>query len=445
MKKVIAILLIALLALSLFACGDKDQPAANTPQGGAEQQGSNAQNAPQPATESSPPPAAAFEGFTEEAGRDTTGDIGFFDPDYDYNQNPTYKFIYLRVRNSPLYDDFANSFKVWASKANVEMDVADVNGDNDLFISMIETLAAQGYDGIITDPDSTTYPAVIEKCREVGIPFMPAMGLPKGDDGLLKNPFVGFDYYQVGVKMGEWLVEYQRNTWPDANPDEIGVLGVDFSIVPEISVRIDGALTVINEAYPGIVDQIDRLTNSGRYFHADTIVGNLDATTAYQVSGAILSTNPDIKYWLIVGTVDDFADGAVTAAMDAGLEGRVVAISMGSPGLVAQWNAGEITDFKASFTSIGVIYAEPIFFGLYAMVHGDATPETLWAPEWVNKSRGETYAQLLLPTIILEYENYQYYFDWVNNYVGLQLTNYPVTSTPDMFSTRVNPPPSYAG
>jgi hypothetical protein len=118
---------------------------------------------------------------------------------------------------------------------------------------------------------------------------------------------------------------------------------------------------------------------------------------------------------------------------------------MGSPGLVAQWNAGEITDFKASFTSIGVIYAEPIFFGLYAMVHGDATPETLWAPEWVNKSRGETYAQLLLPTIILEYENYQYYFDWVNNYVGLQLTNYPVTSTPDMFSTRVNPPPSYAG
>ena len=449
MKKALAILLVLLLAFSLFACGNDDAGGSTQSGGGGDQtsgnQSSSGNQGSSSTSSESPPPAAQFEGFDESAGRDTTGDIGFFDPDYDYNQNPRYKFIYLRVRNSPLYDDFANSFKVWASKSNVDMEVADVDGDNDLFISMIETLASQGFDGIITDPDSTTYPAVIAKCREVGIPFMPAMGLPKGEDGLLKNPFVGFDYYQVGVKMGEWLVDYQRKNWPDANPDEIGVLGVDFSVVPEISVRIDGALTVINEAYPGIVDKIDRLSNSGRYFHADTIVGNLDSTTAYQVSGAILSTNPEIKYWLIVGTVDDFADGAVTAAMDAGLEGNVVAISMGSPGLVAQWNAGEITDFKASFTSIGVIYAEPIFFGLYAQVNGDATPESLWNPEWVNKSRGETYAQLLLPTIILEYENYQYYYEWVDLYVGLDLSNYPVTATPDMFSARVNPPASYAG
>ncbi len=436
MKKIFALLLVLLMVGTLFACGDSGKSPADSP--------APASNTPAPASDTLGA-AAGFEDFDESEGRDTTGEIGFFNPDYDYSKNPQYKFIYLRVRNSPLYDDFAKSFKVWASKANVIMDIADVNGDNDLYISMIETLASQGYDGIITDPDSTTYPAVIEKCREVGIPFMPAMGLPKGEDGLLKNPFVGFDYYQVGVKMGEWLVEYQKKTWPDAKPEEIGILGVDFSVVPEISIRIDGALSVFNEAYPGIVDKIDRLTNSGRYFHADTIVGNLDSTTAYQVSGAVLSTNPDIKYWLIVGCVDDFADGAVTAAMDAGLEGRVVAISMGSPGLVAQWESGEQTDFKASFTSIGVIYAEPIFFGLYAMVNGDATPETLWNPEWVNKSRGETYAQLLLPTIILEYENYKNYYEWVDLYVGLDLSDYDVVATPDMFSTRVNPPPSYKG
>lgn len=438
MKKVFALLLVLLMMATLFACAkstgsNSPAPASNSP--------APASNSPAPVSDA----AAGFTDFDESEGRDTTGEIGFYDPNFDYAKNTQYKFMYLRVRNSPLYESFANSFKVWATKANVIMDIADVNGDNDLFISMIETLKSQGYDGLITDPDSTTYPAVIEKCRELDLPFMPAMGLPKGDDGLLKNPFVGFDYYQVGVKMGEWLVDYQKKTWPDAKPEEIGVLGVDFSVVPEISVRIDGALSVISKAYPGIVDKIDRLTNSGRYFHADTIVGNLDSTTAYQVSGAILSTNPDIKYWLIVGTVDDFADGAVTAAMDAGLEGKVVAISMGSPGLVAQWEAGEQTDFKASFTSIGVIYAEPIFFGLYAMVNGDATPETLWNPEWVNKSRGETYAQLLLPTIILEHENYKNYYEWVDLYVGLDLSKYDVVATADMFNARVNPPPSYAG
>ena len=392
-------------------------------------------------------PAAGFGGFSEEAGRDTTGDIGFYDPDYDYFANPQYRFIYLRVRNSPLYDDMARSLQAWGEKANCIVDIADVNNDNDLFISMIETLASQGYDGIFTDPDSTTYPAVVDRLREVGIPFMPGMGLPKGEDGMLRNPFVGFDYYNVGEKMGEWLVAYAQEHWSDVDPEKIGVLGVDFSVVPEISVRIDGALKIIEEAFPGLTgpNHVDRLTSSGRYFHADTIVGNLDATTAYQVSGAVFATNPQIERWLIVGTVDDFASGAVTAARDAGLEGQTVAISMGGPGLISQWDAGEQNDYKAAFSSIGVIYAEPIFFGLYAMVRGYATAEDLWVPEWVNIPRGESYAQLLLPTIILEHHNYMYYFDWVNNYIGMQLTNYPAQSTPDMFSTRVNPPPSYRG
>ncbi|MDR0490628.1 MAG: substrate-binding domain-containing protein [Oscillospiraceae bacterium] len=439
MKRILAALLIVLMALSFVACSNTNDPVSNSPPT------SNPPDSNAPGGDAAMADTG-FEGFDESAGRDTTGEIGFYNPDFDYNQNPRYKFCYLRYTNSPLYEDFANSFIVWASKMNVELDIKDTGGDNDLFISMIETLANQGYDGVLTDPDSTTYSAVVAKCREVGIPFMPVMGLPKDEAGHLLNPHVGFDYYQVGVKMGEWLVDYQKKTWPDAKPEEIGVLGVDFSIVPEISVRIDGALSVINEAYPGIVDRIDRLNDSGRYYHADTIIDTLNSATAYKVSGAILSTHPEIRYWLIVACIDDFGDGSVTAAMDAGLNGRVVAISMGGPGLVAQWDSGEITDFKASFSSIGPIYAEPIFCGLYAMVRGEATAETLWNPEWVNSARGETYAQLLLPTIILEYENYKQYRMWVCEYCGQEIPGYVypgVSVTRDMFSTRVNPPSSY--
>lgn len=262
------------------------------------------------------------------------------------------------------------------------------------------------------------------------------MGLPKGEDGLLKHPFIGFDYYMAGEKMGEWLLEYQKATWPEAKPEEIGVIGVDFSVVYEISIRIDGALDAIKEAYPDIED---------RYWHADCMVGNLDSTTAHSVVGAILPTQPQIKYWLIVGTVDDFADGAVSAAMDAGMEDQVVAISMGSPGLIVQWEIGEQTAWKSALSSIGVIYAEPIFCGLYAQVTGQTTAEELWNPEWVNKSKGETYANLLLPTIILEYENYKQYFEWVDLYTGMDRSDYDVEVTLDMFNARVNPPAHYAG
>ena len=423
MKRALTMLLLLVMALSLFACGGTTAPATTT--------APPATNNDDGATAPPPPPTAN----TEEAGRDTMGEVGFYDPDYDYTQNPRYKFVYLMVRSSVLYEDFANSFRVWGNKMNVDVEMTDTNGDNDLFITSIETLAAQGYDGLLLDPDMTTYPAVIEKCNEVGIKWMPVMGLPYGEDGLLKHPFVGFDYYLAGVKMGEWLLDYQQKNWPDAKPEEIGVLGVDYSVVYEISCRIDGALEAISKAYPDIYD---------RYFHADCIVGNLDSSTAYQESGAILPTQPNIKYWLIVGTVDDFADGAVTAAVDAGIE-NCVAISMGSPGLVAQWDAGEQTAWKASLSSIGVIYAEPIFCGLYAQVIGQATAEELWVPEWVDNSKGESYANLLLPTIILEYENYQYYKEWIDIYAGVDISSYPVTATRDMFNARVNPPASYKG
>jgi hypothetical protein len=313
--------------------------------------------------------------------------------------------------------------------------VTDTNQDGDLFISSIETLANQGFDGILTDPDMTFYQAVGAKCEEVGIAWMPVMGLPKNDDGTLFHPFVGFDYYMAGEKMGEWLVQYQQENWPDAKPEEIGVIGVDYSIVYEISCRIDGAMESIKKTYPDMGD---------RYFHADCISGNLDSSTAYEQVGAIIPTQPKIKYWLIVGTIDDFADGAVSAARDAGMEGSVVAISMGSPGVIVQWDVGEQTDFKASLSSIGVIYAEPIFCALYAMVHDGVKAEELW-PQWVNHSKGETYPQLLLPNIILTYENYQYYKEWVDLYAGIDISSYPVTATRDMFSARVEPPDYYKG
>lgn len=427
MKKVLAMLLLVAMLFTMVACGEKtDDGGTSTP---PENTGTT--------DDASTPPAPPTNTAAEEPGRDTTGEIGYYDPDYDYTQNERYKFIYVMVRSSALYEDFANSFKAWGERMNVDVEMMDTNGDNNLFISSLETLASQGYDGFLLDPDMTTYPAVIDKCNELGIKWMPVMGLPYGEDGLLKHPFVGFDYYMAGEKMGEWLVQYQQKNWPDAKPEEIGVIGVDYSVVYEISCRIDGALASIEKVYPGISED--------RYFHADCMVGALDSSTAYSVVGSILPTQPSIKYWLIVGTVDDFADGAVTAAMDAGMEDNVVAISMGSPGLVVQWQAGEQTSWKAALSSIGVIYAEPIFCGLYAQVTGQATAEELWNPEWVDKSKGESYANLLLPTIILEYENYEYYYEWVDMYTGMDLSSYPVTATLDMFNARVNPPASYAG
>jgi len=413
MKRLLAILLACALVFALVACA-ADSPA--------------------------PAPAPDTGGETTAPTGDGPGpktDIGFFNPDYDYFANERLRFAYLRIRNSPLYEDMANSFRIWGELANVEVNIYDANDDDDFFNSMLEMLVLRGYDGLLTDPEMVNYPAVVSIIRDLGVPFMPGMGLPlNADTGRLENPFVGFDYRFVGEEMGRWLVQYWRDNWQDVPVENIGLMGVDWSHVYEISVRIDGATDVIFPEIPGIED---------RFFRPDTIVGTLNSATAYQVTGPVFAANPDITHWLILGTIDDFADGAVSAARDAGLEGQTAAISMGGPGLIQQWEAGIVNDYKAAFVSIGVLFAEPIFFGLYALVMGYATEETLFAPEWINHSNNERYAYLMLPTIIITHETYQYYLEWVDLYTGLDVSNFPVTPTLDMFSARQDPPAHFAG
>ncbi|MCL2391548.1 MAG: substrate-binding domain-containing protein [Oscillospiraceae bacterium] len=415
MKKALVLLLTLAMMFTLVACAS-DGGGTATP---------------------APAPDGASGNDSATANNQTKAEVGFFDPDYDYFANDRLKFAYLRIRNSPIYADMANSFGIWAELANVELNIYDANDDDDLFISMLEMLAMRGYDGFLLDPEMVNYPAVVASVRDLGIPFMPGLGLPlDADTGHLLNPFVGFDFRFVGEQMGHWLVEYWRENWQDVPVENIGFMGVDWSHVYEISVRIDGAMGPIFDAIPGIED---------RFFRPDTIVGTINSATAYQVAGAVFATNPDITHWLIVGTIDDFADGAVSAARDAGLEGQTVAIAMGGPGLLAQWDAGITNDFKAAFVSVGVIFTEPMFFGLYSLVRGYATEETLWAPEWINRSNNETYAYLMLPTIIITYETYQYYLEWVDLYTGLDISDFDVTPTLDMFSARMDPPAYFAG
>jgi hypothetical protein len=83
----------------------------------------------------------------------------------------------------------------------------------------------------------------------------------------------------------------------------------------------------------------------------------------------------------------------------------------------------------------------PIFAGLYAMMSGQATPESLW-PEWINRARGDKYASVLLPTVVITQDMYQSYLMWVDSYTGIHQNNYdvppgtnfsPIAEVPDYY------------
>jgi ABC-type sugar transport system substrate-binding protein len=419
MKKALSILLALVMVLSLFACNSTPAPAptptpdSSTPNNPAPPDGGGTANTPG---------AAALNGF--------------YDFEYDYSANKRLKLAYLITTNGVLYETASQAMKIWADRINCDLDVVDSNGDNDLYISNIETLKNQGYDGLILDPDITLYQVISEKCAEVGMAWMPSMGAPRSEDMKLLHPCAGFDDYYQGTMMMDWLLDYQKTNWPQAQTSEIGVISIDFSSSWPIHERTRGAQDTWNKLFPDL---------TGNFLIADCITGNLDSTTAYNLVGAMMPTQPKIKYWLIAAAIDDLADGAASAAIDSSLSDNAVVITCGGPGLILQWDSGEETPWKAALYSAPMLCVEPLVCGLYAYVMGWQTPDTLWAPEWVNKSVGEKYAFLMQSTFIMTKDNYREYMEWVDLYTGVDVSSYPVTPELGDFEGRGGPPDYYAG
>jgi ABC-type sugar transport system substrate-binding protein len=413
MKKVMAILIATLMVFSLFACSST--PASTSPSASA-----SASTAPSGDTSASPSAAGNVE-------------VGFFDSSVDYTKNTKYKVAYMYSGTSVLYDMFSKAFEGWAKRMNVDYNSFSAT-DADQFLTTIQTYADQGYNGLLLDPDSTTYPAVVSLMKDVKLPWMGCMSGAYDDSGKLVHPAVGFDNVGFGHDMFQWCIDYAKKNWPDATPENTGGIFVGYSVVPLLEQRHTGA----HDAF------IAAGYKESNFFFADGVTGDMTAQTGYNLSATIMASNPNIKYWIGCGFFDDYTDGIVRAAADAGKSDTTVCSTAGGSALINHWDAGETSSWKSAIFTDQRLYAEPIFCGLYAMMSGQATAETLW-PEWVDHSKGETYANLQLPSTTITQDMYKDYLSFVDKYTGIvQYSQYNITD-PKTYPTKLEAPASYKG
>ena len=73
-----------------------------------------------------------------------------------------------------------------------------------------------------------------------------------------------------------------------------------------------------------------------------------------------------------------------------------------------------------------MIYCEGIICGLIALIDGRATPETLWAE---HIPEGEKYAEIDIPSVFIEHDNYTEYMEWVDAYTGYNWSHYDYKGT----------------
>jgi ABC-type sugar transport system substrate-binding protein len=432
------------MALALFACGEKTPaapPADNNPPPAGE-------NTPAPADPGTPTPAPIAPSAPpteDELGSDPLDKVGFYDESYDYNANPKYKVIYVCIGFNDLNSDFNNAFANWAKLANVQYDGYFSAASNEELLAQLPTLTEQGYDGILLDPDMMQFEQIKEVCDRVGLAWQGCMGQAlkfgeAGPEGLI-HPYVGFSHTEFGRQLGVKLIDYAKTNWADATNDNTGFIGVDMSTSPPLHERVlGGQIAWADAGYP-----------AGNYFISD-VGGDMTVQAAQNVVESTIALNPQIEYWLIIGVIEDFADGAANAIDNVfGNADNACIATIGGKKLATKWDEGITSAWRFVLDSPTPVYAEPLFFALYAYMSGQATPETIW-PSWIDHNPalvpffGEEYAQLQIPAYFQEQATYKQLLTWANLYTRSNIYPYNEPGiTIDSYSARAAIPDSFKG
>ncbi|MDR2357836.1 MAG: hypothetical protein LBD92_07140 [Oscillospiraceae bacterium] len=443
-RRILSTLLIACLALSLFACGG----------GSGDTSSPSASGSPTPSPDSQPTPPAesaatpSVDGVAEAPGAegDPLDEVGHYDPNYDYTANPRYKFIYVCIGYTDLNRTAHEAFAHWATLANVQYDGYWSAASNEELLTQLPTLKENGYDGILIDPDMMQYEQIAKICDEIDLQWMGCMGqaLKFGSEGMptgLLHPSSGFSNIEMGRQIGEKLLEYARDNWPGITLDQIGFIGVDMSTSLPLHQRIEGSQMAWADAGGPAENHI-----------ISDVGGDMTVQAAQNVVEAQIALNANLEYWLINGAVEDFADGAANAIDNVfGVPDNACIATAGGNKLSHKWDEGIDSAWRYVLDTPAAVAAEPAFFALYAFVSGRATPETIW-PSWIDHNPmsvpffGETYAQYLMPSYFQSKDTYKRLLTWANLYTRSDIYPYNEPGvTIDDYPARAPVPASYAG
>ena len=414
--KVISLLIVFAMILCMAAAcsnnGSKDSDNSSSPPPATSPNAPVDDKKPEDdkTTENNPAPVEAI-----------AGELGMYDETRDYNANKKFKVEYVLLQTSTIAEGWNRAFAQWATLSNVEyLGLTEFGGDADAFMMSLPSIAGR-CDGLILDPDQQMFTRIKEVLADLNTPWMSAMALPlnmevepleNGSYPLL-NPYAGYNQRYIGEQLATNLVDSAQKLWPDVPLDDYGFIVVDYSVGFALHDRTIGAQTWLEKNHPEFM-------SDKRFFTADTAIATWDIDTSRDVVTTVLSMNPSIENWLIIGIVESMAQGAAIAVDAFGFTDTTYITAFGAEGARVMWDAGQSSAWRTSGSSAFMVVTEPIFFALYSFMMGEATPDTIWR-EWVNEAAGETYPSRLVPFFFVTQENYKKVFAWSDVYAGADL------------------------
>ena len=350
MKKVLSLLLVAMLLMGLMAgCGQED---------GTDKDGSGA-------TDSKPADETSEEG-------------------------PTLAFICKDLSQEWFVGTSTAMQETPKSLGANDVLLFDCARSPDKYRTALDSAISQEVDVLIVcPPDQQLSQITVQRCQEAGIKVMADDDPLIDEDGKYLAPGLALDAYVVGESQGQWLAAYYNdNNLKDQN-DTIGYMLMTMNEVSSCVPRHEGAR--------------DKFLADAPDFPTDKVIPvNYDGTSdkGFNVVAATITANPDITHWIVTAPNDEGAQGATRALEQAGVDKEAVVVGLG--GYLA------IDEFKKDYSAFQAsAYIDPLQDGQIA-----ATAAMKWATEDVEayaeyKKDGDDFGSYPFGAIMADVDNYK--------------------------------------
>lgn len=295
------------------------------------------------------------------------------------------------------------ALKKLGEEENFELLSADANRDINAQLSQIDTAVEQKIDGaILFVVDENSAPAAVEKLDGAKIPVIgESMKLQDGSENNIA-PYVELDSYNVGVKCAEWVTQNYKSCGADfSDLSKVGFIANTNSKYRPDVLRTDGFREAFVKAFPDLPQS--------NIFMADCAAeatSNDNTEASYKRVATILSSNPDIEYWVIMGAVDNYAMGACRAVEAAGVEDHTILVSAGGELAVKEWANGSGKSWRAVCYYDAMDFAKVIVDGMMSILRDGKSPTEIY-PD--HKQADQKYAAVKITGNMCTSEDYQQY------------------------------------
>lgn len=213
--------------------------------------------------------------------------------------------------------------------STVTVKVVNLGQDANKAVTETQSAVAQKVNGIaIVVPDQKIGPQVASAADNAGVPFVVTDDSVKNDAGS-DVPFVGFDGYDMGSKVGaETAKRVAAKGWTAAGT------GVIYSSKQDLSVCGDR-----------VRGEKEQYTQNGGVGAVIDVGTDNSVNGAQSVASGVITGHPEVKNWVVMGCNDENVSGVLQALANAKAPAsNIVGVGLGGYLACKSWQPGATPD-----------------------------------------------------------------------------------------------------